>query len=427
MFISITDDIHDNPSLMQFLKSTFNAMGVAARVWRKQKCIFLVLVLLVTYFVFILRASIQSRQDQTEIDLADWMKRPYAACGGNFTGYGHEFARLQNARLSEKDVFSLPCVGKLPEYTFLFGKEGTPLNGWVYNLKRLQASELSSADNDVIEAPTVAVMRYEAHNIYHTMTDWYNVFLVCKLLNLDPKRVNILFMDDRPPGLMDETWDVLFGKIMRHTEVKPNVIFRDLIWNILGYESPVNFHRLTRLPFVEEFHHLFVNSFGVNSLKKLDCSNLTAVVIWRRDYMTHPERQTEVAGGLVHRKFKNEAEILSTINSVLEGHTVKAVVLEEMGMKEQLSLFTKTDMLIGMHGAGMAHTMFLPPHAAVFETFPNYWGFLLHFKAFSRWRGLIYLGWQNNDAANEFPDFYTSIPADVVRSHIQQLKDYLCK
>ena len=396
-----------------------------SRLWRKQRLLLLTVAFVLMYIIF--KTALSDRVDQTEIDVEQWMMKPYVACGGNFTGFGNEFARLQYAILDQNNVFSLACVGKSPEYSFLFGKEGTPLNGWLNNLKRLQPSELSSRDNTVIETTTVAVMRYEAHNIYHTMTDWYNVFLVSKLLNLDPKKINILFMDDRPAGLMDDTWHALFGKIMRHTDVKPSFVFKDLIWNVLGYESPLNFHRLMRLPFANEFHHFFVSSFGINSLKSLDCSNLTAAVIWRRDYMTHPERKTEVAGGLVHRKFKNEEEILATVKSVLAGHTVKPVVLEEMSMKDQLLLFTKTDILIGMHGAGMAHAMFLPQHAAVFETFPNYWGFLLHFKAFSRWRGLKYLGWQNKDEANEFPDFYTSIPTDIVRSHVQKLKDYLCK
>ena len=354
------------------------------------------------------------------------MNNPYVACGGNFTGYGNEFAVLRYAKLSKTKEFSVGCNGKLPEYKFLYGKEGTPLNTWVNSLKRLSPQEVSSS-NVVVMETTVAVMRYEAHNIYHTMTDWYNVFLITKLLNLDPKKITILFIDDRPPGLMDETWRTLFGKVIRHSDVQSNFMFKTLIWNVLGYESPINFHHLVEIPFVNEFHAFFVSSFGIHKMRTLDCSNITATLIWRRDYETHPERKVEVEGGLVHRKFKNENEILSEVKSVLSGHTVKSVVLEQMSMKDQLDVFTNTDILIGMHGAGMAHVMFLPPHAAIFELFPNYWGFLIHFKAFSRWRGLKYRGWQNNDKANEFPGFYTYIPPEVVRSHVQELKDYLCK
>lgn len=398
---------------------------LSARLVRKQRYLLLfVMLVIVLYFGF--RPTVR-REDQTNIDIRLWIQNPYVACGGNFTGYANEFALLKNTKLKQDKLFYVPCEGNAPEYSFLFGKEGTPLNDWLKNLRNLQPNELSSADNVVIDT-AIAVMRYEAHNIYHTMTDWYNVFIVTRLLKLDPKKVTILFMDDRPPGLMDDTWHQLFGKVIRYTDVQPNFLFKVLVWNVLGYESPINFHRLVQLPFADDFYNFFISSFGIISLKSLDCSNLTAVIIWRRDYLTHPERKTEVAGGLVHRKFKNEDEILSTVRSVLPGHTVKSVVLEDMSMKDQLLLFTKTDILMGMHGAGMAHVMFLPRHAAVFEIFPNYWGFLLHFKAFSRWRGLKYLGWQNQDVANEYLDtFHTHVPPEIIRSHTQQLKDYLCK
>ena len=399
--------------------------SLSTRAWRKNGRCLLVLLVLVILFITFWWTPLR-RGDQTVIDVTLWLKTPYVACGGNFTGYGNEFAVLRYGKLSKTKEFSIGCVGKLPEYKFLYGKEGTPLNIWMKSLQRLSPIEIS-ASNVVVMETTVAVMRYEAHNIYHTMTDWYNVFIITKLLNLDPKKVTILFMDDRPPGLMDDTWRTLFGKVMRHSDVQPNFVFKTLIWNILGYESPINFHRLVELPFVNEFHNFFVSSFGIHKMRTLDCSNITAAIIWRRDYMTHPERNIEVEGGLVHRKFKNENEILSEVKSVLSGHTVTSVVLEQMSMKDQLDVFANTDILIGMHGAGMAHVMFLPPHAAIFEMFPNYWGFLIHFKAFSRWRGLKYLGWQNNDQANEFPGFYTYIPPDVVRSHVQELKDYLCK
>lgn len=36
---------------------------------------------------------------------------------------------------------------------------------------------------------------------------------------------------------------------------------------------------------------------------------------------------------------------------------------------EQLSLIQDTDILIGMHGAGLTHMMFLPDWAAIFEVY----------------------------------------------------------
>ncbi|XP_045157354.1 uncharacterized protein LOC123523772 [Mercenaria mercenaria] len=364
--------------------------------------------------------------EKTVIDVNKWLENPTTGCRTYFTGYGHEFVWLRYARVDKTTkTFSIPCENKIPAYNFNYGKEGTILKEWMKQLGMFPYSELSKFQKSAIDTATIAVMRYEAHNLYHTLCEWYNVFIVTKLLRLDPKHVNILFMDDRPRGLMDDTWDTLFGNVSRYSELSPEVVFRNLIWNVIGYESPMNFHNLNILPYMNDFYSFFIGSFGVNEQKALNCGHLHVTIIWRKDYMTHPERQNET-GGLVHRKFKNEEEILQTVQDVFPSHSIKAVILEEMDMQQQVNLFTNTDLLIGMHGAGMSHVMFLPQHAAVFETFPNYWGFLKHFKAFSRWRGIKYLGWQNSDPKNEYPHFYTLLPPEVLRSHLEELKLYLC-
>lgn len=377
--------------------------------------------------VFIMhKHSPPEHKDRTVINVRKWLDNPYTGCSGHFTGYGHEFAWLRYARVDKRTkLFSIPCDDELPVYKFQFGKDGTVLREWMKTMEVFPHSEVSKFGNTTVETATIVIMRFEAHNLYHTLCEWYNVFVVAKLLKLNPKHVGILFMDDRPRGLMDDTWMTLFGHMTRYSKLPANAIFKNLIWNVIGYESPVNFHNLKILPYVDDFYNFFIRSLGISEAKVLNCKMLHVTIIWRRDYMSHPERQNDT-GGLIHRKFQNENEILDVINDMLHGHLIQTVILEHVGMNDQVKLLTNTDLLIGMHGAGMAHVMILPKHAAVFETFPDYWGFQRHFKAFARWRGVKYLGWQNKDSRNEYPNFYTRIPADVVRSHLEVLINYLC-
>ncbi|XP_060584906.1 uncharacterized protein LOC132740878 [Ruditapes philippinarum] len=379
----------------------------------------------IVIFIYIL-TNRPKYTDKTVIESDKWLKNPTTGCNGYFTGYGHEFVWLRYASVDKtKKTFSIPCENEKPVYDFLFGKEGTILKEWMNNLQTSKYSDVSKLQKNAVDTAAIAVMRYEAHNLYHTLCEWYNIFVISKLLRLDPKQLHVIFMDDRPRGLMDETWSTLFGNVSRYSDIPSGTVFKNLIWNIIGYESPMNFHNLKILPYAVEFYSFFMKSFGVDQLKTLNCKQLQITIIWRKDYMTHPERLKET-GGLVHRKFKNEDEILKIVQELFQGHSINTVILEKMNMKEQINLFSKTDLLIGMHGAGMSHVMFLPQHAAVFETFPNYWGFLKHFKAFSRWRGIKYLGWQNTDPKNEYPDYYTRIPPEVVQSHLEKLKNYLC-
>lgn len=64
-----------------------------------------------------------------------------------------------------------------------------------------------------------------------------------------------------------------------------------------------------------------------------------------------------------------------------------------MSFKDQLKTTRNTDVFIGMHGAGLAHLLFLPKWATMFELYncedPNC------YKDLSRLRGVNYVTWEN--------------------------------
>mmetsp|Transcript_36278 Transcript_36278/g.84189 ORF Transcript_36278/g.84189 Transcript_36278/m.84189 type:complete len:149 (-) Transcript_36278:88-534(-) len=52
------------------------------------------------------------------------------------------------------------------------------------------------------------------------------------------------------------------------------------------------------------------------------------------------------------------------------GHAdVMPVRLENMTMADQAAQMATSDVLVGMHGAGCTHLLFLPPHSAIVELF----------------------------------------------------------
>jgi len=63
--------------------------------------------------------------------------------------------------------------------------------------------------SNAVEQFTVALTRREYANLYHTMSDWYNVFLLTQFFNVtQPARV--LLVDAHPAGPLDDAWNVLF-------------------------------------------------------------------------------------------------------------------------------------------------------------------------------------------------------------------------
>ena len=179
----------------------------------------------------------------TSVDTEEIMKDKFTSCGGNFLGYGHEFAVLHDAIMKPGDSkFYIPCGSRIdPDYLFNYGKEGTHLNEWMRNTVTYDPDEAMEHIEklEVSNKPVcVIVMRYEYANMYHTMTDWFNVFMVVKLLNVPFSDVRVVWYNTHAKGHLDETWNTLFGEILSKPDLKHPVLFKTMIWSILGMNRP---------------------------------------------------------------------------------------------------------------------------------------------------------------------------------------------
>lgn len=63
--------------------------------------------------------------------------------------------------------------------------------------------------NKAAEQLTVALTRREYANLYHTVSDWYNVFLLTRFFNVT-QPAHVLLVDAHPAGPLDHAWTVLF-------------------------------------------------------------------------------------------------------------------------------------------------------------------------------------------------------------------------
>ena len=366
-------------------------------------------------------------------------------CDGKFQAFDKSFALLKNVTIEtkfgvgrkggenitdvinqkeddeyfklKKGYFQLACSKSVND-TYKFNPK-SHLNAWFDSC--LFTKDVESLHR--INEWTIAVLRYEYANLYHTMTDYYNAFLLAKTFQLDPDNVNILFVDGHPKGALDTTWQYLFKSFIRAGEMQTATTFNNLVWNIMGYDSPLSKHSLNILPYLEEFREFFLSRHGVSTHHALNCKKLTVMFLWRRDYLAHPRNPS----GTVSRKIKNEDELLNAVQSLLAGHNVYGVQIDKYPMKTQLLLISKADLLIGMHGAGLSHTLFLPKHAGLIEFYPVYWSTSnQHFKSMAKWRGLHYATWNNVDSNNELPDKYTIVDVNKVIEMVKQIRGYMC-
>lgn len=99
-------------------------------------------------------------------------------------------------------------------------------------------------------------------------------------------------------------------------------------------------------------------------------------------------------------------------------------------MDEQLRLVLVTDVLVGMHGAGLTHALFLPPHAGLIEFFPSRRAHQNeHFRRIALNHKLKYLRWTLDGRHLEGAPFVqagfetVSIPPAVMLSLLQEMLD----
>ena len=259
-----------------------------------------------------------------------------------------------------------------------------------------------------------------------------------EFFNKTQAETNILLIDGHPQSILDDTWCTLFNSTRRIGTLPEKTRFTDLAWSIVGYESPMNDHYMMHLPLVNEFRTFFLSTYDVahdvtdghqnhynvrSGGHTLNCDNLSVLFIWRRDYVAHPRNPS----GFIQRKVENEQELIAKLRKKFSNYTIRGVQIDLFDMKQQLEFITTTDILIGMHGAGLTHSMFLPKHAGIIELIPNYWSAAnMHFEAIATWRNLYFDRWTNEDPRNEAPNYSTTIPPEVIITLIKNMARPMC-
>ena len=97
---------------------------------------------------------------------------------------------------------------------------------------------------------------------------------------------------------------------------------------------------------------------------------------------------------------KEEEQTLLEKIGQLEGVELHVVDFAKMPFKEQIQIAANTDVLIGVHGNGLSHALFLPEKATLIELFPPN-TFRVEYKIFAELRKLNYFGWEPSTGWNK--------------------------
>lgn len=296
------------------------------------------------------------------------------------------------------------------------------------NLKIYEADGKSILNNSTQDHTVyvVAVRREDYANLHNWVRNIYNTFLVMMHFKVQPRNIRILFMDGHPATELDKAWSVLYGVPLRVGHLEQKLLIRNLILGIDESQGPVSDYKNIEVPYLEEFRNFVLSQFDLDNDVKLDCSTLKITIIIRRNGVYHP-RNVE---GKVGRKIFNEAELVNNLMKAFPTACVRPVLMDALPMTSQLDVIRNTDVLIGMHGAGMSHSLFLPKHAGILELFSR--GFKENrpwyrcYQSIASWRGLKYSTWENFDMSLEMPADFTVLPTQTIVNKTKELVKNVC-
>lgn len=234
-----------------------------------------------------------------------------------------------------------------------------------------------------IPIPTIFITRYEYANLWHVVTDFYNTFLTLRMANLvqrDPQTDKwvvrphqIIWLDAHAKGNLDDAWIFLFqsANVTRLYSWIENVQQNSLSecmslfaesWVVpAGHESPMENFDLYGCRQQTGAWREFI-SFVTDRLEIPAFTPRKIVLILRKDYVSHPRNHR----GAVYRKISNEREVIAAIRSIpcVSGYAVDFATIP---FQEQAKMVGSANILVGLHGAGLTHAIWMDKRATLLE------------------------------------------------------------
>jgi len=253
------------------------------------------------------------------------------------------------------------------------------------------AGELPSSlpRTTIEETPTYLLARDEdCENMFHSSADHLNMFLVGLILGLDFHNLQVVLFDKHTDGPFYDLIGTAFSSshpLKRPKDYQGVVVFRRLVWHL---ESPAGivFPKTGGPTGLMRCHHSTLwHEYRAHILKAFNLWDVPPPAV-PRVVITFRRR---TAAKNVGRVIANEEDLLEVLN---EGDlmSVEAADFGKLAFREQLKLVRGASVLVGAHGAGLMHVVFMAEEGVLVEIHPSY-RLDRHFRLAARMAGKVYL------------------------------------
>ena len=275
----------------------------------------------------------------------------------------------------------------------------------------------------------IMTTRYEYANVYWTVTDLYNAFLMLQLYNRTFNNTDLLIFDAHPQTQLDDIFDGVFRRVLRPNDLRGTTRFRNLLQCFQRGKSPMLRQIHTPLPLINEFRYQALSALQIqlSSLEdrqmRCQAKRLNVLFIWRRNYVAHPRNPR----GMIARKISNEGELLNATKQRFPKYNITGKQLDKYPVRTQLDIMSKADIMVGMHGAAFGFVVFMQEGSGVLEMWPKGVKENWHMEYLAKRNGLYYQSWKNMDERNENREQKkTRVSAQTVNKIVEELTISVC-
>lgn len=268
------------------------------------------------------------------------------------------------------------------------GQHKSPLQSWFAEMENFRVFSDDHKCDIWIEKPTFLMKLDATVNMYHHFCDFINLYASLHLNNSFSLDNNIIIWDSYPyRSNFGVVWKAFTRNPVLHIgQFKgKKVCFRDLILPLLPRMIYGIYYNMPLIPGCAQ-SGLF-RAFNRHLIHGLNIK------------VTVPENQQLVRITLISRQTKyrrvlNEEQLVSAL-AAIDGISVAVHDFNHwMPFADQIDITANTDVLIGMHGAGLTHALFQPDWAVLFELFNCDDEHC--YKDLARLRGIRYLTWTDS-------------------------------
>lgn len=246
-----------------------------------------------------------------------------------------------------------------------------------------------------INKPTYIMKLDATINMYHHFCDFINLYISLHVnnsnINMDN---NILIWDSHGyRSNFAQVWKAFtLNPILSLNNFRGKVVcFKDVLFPLLPRMIYGLYYNLPLIPGCSQSG--IFRAFNRHLLFHLKQKSTEQLFFENSIQITFISRQTK------YRKVLNENELINALRQTLKNQNELSVDIQvaqfnhHMPFDEQVKITSASDILIGMHGAGLTHTLLQPDYGVLFELFNC--DDVDCYKDLAHLRGAYYMTWRN--------------------------------